>query len=145
MSTYFLVDTMKLDTSANSRPVTGARKRYSKEFKQQLVRLSLLPGASAAHIALKHQINTNLLFKWRRQYLREMANPAADSSRLLPVTIRESAQKPQQPGQTKKHTHSSRAGSCGTLEIALPEGRIVVKGDVPIELLRSAIQIVRSR
>jgi transposase len=136
---------MKPDTSLDATPVAGARKRYTKEFKQRLVRLSLAPGASAAKIALKHQINTHLLFKWRRRYLREMSGPAAEAMKLLPVTVRQSSEELQQPAQAAKRARPSRCGSCGTLEIELPEARIVAKGDVAIELLRSAVQIVRSR
>lgn len=135
---------MKSDTVPESAPAGVPRKRYSKEFKQRLVRLSMVPGASAAKIALKHQINTNLLFKWRQRYLREISGPAAEAVKLLPVTVRESAEEAP-PVKAAKPTRSSRAGSHSILEIELPEGRIVAKGDIPIELLRSVVQIVRSR
>ncbi len=86
-----------------------------------------------------------MLFKWRQQYLREIAGRTVEPMKLLPVTVRESTEVIQQPVQAVKHAQASRSGSCGTLEIVLPEGRVVTKGDVPIELLRSAVQIVRSQ
>ncbi len=135
---------MKSDTPVDAALAGNSRKHYSKEFKQRLVRLSLAPGASAAKIALKHQINANLLFKWRRRYLREISGPAAEAVKLLPVTIREKAEEPPSV-KAVKHTRSLHAVSRGTIEIELPEGRLVVKGDIPIELLRSVVQIVRSR
>ena len=136
---------MKTETSSDSGTAGTSRKHYSREFKQRLVRQSLAPGASAAKIALKHQINANLLFKWRQQYLREIAGPAAEPLKLLPVTVRESTEELRQPAQATQLPRPSRSGPCGTLEIVLPQGRIVAKGDVSIELLRSAVQIVRSR
>lgn len=134
---------MKSDMPAEPAPAGISRKHYSKEFKQRLARLSLAPGASAAKIALKHQINANLLFKWRRRYLREISSPAAEAVKLLPVTVREQAE--EVPCAKAKPTRSSHVSSRGTLQIELPEGRIVVRGDIPIELLRSAVQIVCSR
>jgi transposase len=132
------------DSTAKTTVVS--RRRYDLEFKQRLVRMSLVPGASAAKIALKHQINTNLLFKWRRLYLREISGTAAESVKLLPVTVSELTDEPQRrPVQTAKNARSPRADRVGAIEIVLPEGRILVKGGVQIELLRAVVQMVRSR
>lgn len=45
------------------------RPNFSIDFKRQVVEDTLKPGASAALVAREHEINANLLFKWRRQYL----------------------------------------------------------------------------
>jgi transposase len=45
------------------------RPNFTIEFKRQIVEATLEPGASAALIAREHDVNANLLFKWRRQYL----------------------------------------------------------------------------
>ncbi|EHR9097694.1 transposase [Escherichia coli] len=42
------------------------RRSFSNEFKLQMVKLPLQPGASVARIAREHDINDNLLFKWLR-------------------------------------------------------------------------------
>jgi len=109
--------------------------------------MSLVPGASAAKIALKHQLNANLLFKWRRHYLREMAGVPAAPVRLLPVTVREDADVPPAPGLEAASSTGSpkRARRSGTIEIELPEARIRVKGTVEAELLRAVLQMVRGR
>ena len=39
------------------------RRTFSNEFKLQMVKLALPPGASVARIARGHDINDNLLFK----------------------------------------------------------------------------------
>ena len=41
-----------------------------------------------AKIALDHRLNANILFKWRRQQLRELAHAAPKpAAGLLPVTV----------------------------------------------------------
>ena len=48
----------------------------------------MVPGASVAKIALDHLLNANLLFKWRCQQLRELAQAAPKpAAELLPVTV----------------------------------------------------------
>jgi len=38
------------------------------ELKRQLAALACAPNVSVAKLALKHGINANMLFRWRRQY-----------------------------------------------------------------------------
>ena len=38
------------------------------EFKRELAMAACTPGTSVAKLALEHGVNTNLLFKWRREY-----------------------------------------------------------------------------
>ena len=60
-----------MDKTLNWRAGGGAYRRpnFPTEFKRQLVEQSLEPGASVALIARSNDINANMLFKWRRQYL----------------------------------------------------------------------------
>jgi transposase len=46
------------------------RREHSDDFKRELVERSLQPDASVSAIALEAGINANLLFAWRRQFLR---------------------------------------------------------------------------
>ncbi|CAD5999045.1 IS66-like element accessory protein TnpA [Escherichia coli] len=57
------------------------RRSFSNDFKLQMVKLALQPGASVARIAREHDINDNLLFKWLRLWQNE-----GRISRRLPVT-----------------------------------------------------------
>ena len=59
--------------SADAGARAVQRRRFSAEFKQGVVEETLVPGASVAAIALRHRLNANLLFKWRRRYLRQTA------------------------------------------------------------------------
>ena len=79
---------------------TGARRSTRKGcpnravgFKRQLAAAACAPGVSVAKLALEHGVNTNLLFKWRRQYRAgdfgapDPAHLAASSSPELPVAV----------------------------------------------------------
>jgi len=117
------------------------RGHYDSAFKRHLVELTLIPGASVARIALDHGINANIVFRWRRHYLREVA-PAAmkPAAALLPVTLSESNQ------ALEVHAHSSRArhkhaiAPAGVIEIELAGGQLRLTGSVDLEALRVVLE-----
>lgn len=51
----------------------GTRHRRSLTEKIAIVRESMMPGMSAAHVAKRHQIALNVLYYWRKVY-REIAD-----------------------------------------------------------------------
>jgi transposase len=59
VSTNGLVDTKQ----AKRRP-------YSEALKRQMVAETQVPGASVSIVARRHDVNSNQLFRWRRQLLR---------------------------------------------------------------------------
>ena len=58
MSTSGLVDTKQLK-----------RRQYSEALKRQMVAETQAPGASVSIVARRHDVNSNQLFRWRRQLL----------------------------------------------------------------------------
>lgn len=89
-----------MDNTLKARAAGGAYKRpnFPTEFKRRLAEQSFEPGASVALIARANEVNANLLFKWRRQYLQgaygipshpnpTISDPARKSAPLLPVSI----------------------------------------------------------
>ena len=69
---------------------TGRRVRRFRSVaeKQQIVNLTLEPGASVALVARAHGLNANQVFKWRRAFDRgELVEPATLPTALLPVTV----------------------------------------------------------
>ena len=72
---------------ASSPRVVVSRHRFSEDFRRGLVQKTLVRGASVAKIALEHGLTANLLFKWRRLYLRELAGASDHPPKMLPVTI----------------------------------------------------------
>ena len=67
---------------------TGRKRRsFRREFRRQVVEETLAPGASVSGVALRHGLNNNMVFKWRRRYLHELAPARSKSVKLLPVSV----------------------------------------------------------
>lgn len=62
------------------------RTSYSREFKISLAKQALQPGAVVARIAREHDINDNLLFKWKSQYEDGLLSDD-DIQECLPVPV----------------------------------------------------------
>jgi transposase len=52
---------------AGEKPARS-RRPFSLSEKVAIVRETLMPGVTAAHVARRHQISLNLLYYWRRVY-----------------------------------------------------------------------------
>src|SRR5919205_636198 len=89
-----IVHTMKRPQASTVLPRRRARRQhYDPAFKRHLVELTLVPGASVARIALDHRVNANILFRWRRQYLRDLGAVAPrPAAALLPVAVGDAEQ-----------------------------------------------------
>ena len=59
-----------------------SRKTYTREYKQEAVRLTTEGGISVAQAARDLGINENTLHNWRRQYRQWGAGPAANNADL---------------------------------------------------------------
>jgi transposase len=140
-----MVDT-KVDETTSGRASGGAYKRpnFPTEFKRHLVELSYEPGASVALIARENDINANLLFKWRRQYLEaayglptlpEHAKPATGSEipALLPVNI-----VPDTPAPAT--TPNASESLSNVFEIEFERACLRIRGAVSPDTLRLLIR-----
>lgn len=133
---------MKQGAKDFSSRVVAKRRRFSEDFRRGLVRKTLVPGASVAKIALEQRLNANLLFKWRRRYLRELAGPRGDAPKLLPVNVEPVSSAPESRLLERVAAAPSRSALAGCIEIELARGRIRLKGAVDPETLRSVLQIL---
>lgn len=99
--------------------------------------MTLVPGASVAAIALENRLNTNLLFKWRRDHLRAQARLAPTrAATMLPVMVETASDE----------VPASRPRSApGLIEIELPAGRIRIRGGVDAESLRAVVDLLLQR
>lgn len=62
------------------------RRRHSKQFKALVLEETLQPGVSIAAVAQRHNLNANLIHKWRRTAERGIAATSAQPAFLaLPV------------------------------------------------------------
>ena len=85
-----------------------------------------------AAIALEHRLNTNLLFKWRRDQLRQLAG-VGPAPKMLPVLV-DGAEPP-----------ARRAVAAGVIEIELTGGRIRLRGAVDVTSLRAVVDLLSQR
>jgi transposase len=126
------VDT-NLVKKANKRP---ARRRFSSQFKLQIVMQSMEPGASLSALALANGLNSNQVFKWRRDYLQQSGKgPAA---KLLPVVVTRG-----EDASLPAPAAPRMAAPAGQLEITLRHGQIRIEGAVDADTLRTLVQCMR--
>jgi transposase len=136
---------MKRSQASLALPRRRAKRRhYDQAFKRHLVELTLVPGASAARIALDHRLNANILFRWRRHYLRELEGAGQrPAGALLPVTVSEaegalevvSERVPSVRGRGKREL-----GPSGVIEIELAGAQVRISGSVALDALRLVLQ-----
>jgi transposase len=119
----------------NNEDPTALRRKHRSwalEEKRRIVDESLEDGASIAEVARRHDLNTNQLFTWRRQFGVELAAPQ-ELAPILPVTIT--------PDATAEY---SAPGSTGQMEIVLADGdRIIVWADVETAALSRVVKALR--
>jgi transposase len=96
---------------------------------RQMVAERQAPGASVSIVARRHDVNSNQLFRWRRQLL---PKAAVYSGAMVPVAIAPDGGRPR------------RADRNGVIEIALGCGALVrLRGEVSSETLRQVIELLR--
>jgi transposase len=122
VSTTGLVDTKQ-------QPGATKRRQYSEVLKRQMVAETQVPGASVSIVARRHAVNSNQLFRWRRQLL---PKAVVESGAMVPVAI---APEDGQPRRTDRE---------GVIEIAFGCGaRVRLRGEIRSETLRQVIELLR--
>ena len=122
VSTNGLVDTKR-------QPGATKRRQYSEALKRQMVAETQVPGASVSIVARRHDVNSNQLFRWRRQLL---PKAAVESGAMLPVAVAPDDGRPR------------RTDRDGVIEIAFGCGaRVRLRGEVSSETLRQVIELLR--
>ena len=123
VSTSGVVDTKQ-------QPGLTKRRQYSEALKRQMVAETQAPGASVSIVARRHDVNSNQLFRWRRQLL---PKAVVDSGAMVPVEIA-----PDDGGRPR------RTDREGIIEITFGCGaRVRLHGDVSSETLRQVIDLLR--
>ena len=88
------------------------------------------PGASVSIVARRHDVNSNQLFRWRRQLL---PKAVVESGAMVPVEIA-----PDEGGRPRRTDHE------GVIEIAFGCGaRVRLRGEVSSQTLRQVIELLR--
>src|SRR5262244_4433450 len=105
VSTTGLVDT--------KRP---KRRQYSQALKRQMVAETQVPGASVSVVARRHDVNSNQLFRWRRQVL---PKAVVESGAMVPVAV---AADEGRPRRTDRDGVIEIAFGCGARGPPSPRG-----------------------
>ena len=106
-----------------------------------IVEETLDAGSSVARVAMKHGVNANQVFKWRRLYESGRLGPRASRDiQLLPVRVAEEqeASRREEPGGTPVARSTS-------MHIELPgSARIRLEGNVDAAMVRAVLKSLRS-
>jgi transposase len=114
----------------------GRKRRYrSKLERRQIVEETLKPGTSVSLVARAHDVNTNQVFKWVRQYHAGQFDVVQTPGALLPVKISDGSQKVQ-----PALGHKSRARRTGIIDIDLGHARVHIEGTADPDCIRAAIE-----
>ena len=108
-----------------------------------MVEECLAPGASVSEVALRHGVNTNQLFKWRRQHLAAAIAASAAPPALIPVTIEASACG--SGPQAEAAPSGAAEQGAGSIEIELSGARIRLHGSVDPKAIRTVVAALMHR
>ena len=124
-----------MDTLSQGSQVGAAkakqRRRTIKE-RRDIVEETLVPGASVARVARKHEVNANQVFYWRKLF-REGRLGISSNPQLLPVKVE--AERTTEPVKRVVPTLAP-----GTMEIAFPKGTLRIEGSVDEAALRVVLE-----
>lgn len=131
---------MKDQTSGSGR----VRRNHDQAFKDDLIAQSLVPGASVSAIAMRGGINANLLFKWRREHVRAMAQAAPVAATLLPVCVIADVE-PMQAPQSSAPVGAAvqRSARPGVIEVEVAGAVLRLRGVVDETVLGSVLRALR--
>ena len=113
--------------------VEPKRQFRSKQERRAIVEETLQPGASVSRVARAHNVNTNQVFYWRKQYREGRFDEPAGS--LIPVRVAGEA-----GGSGLAHRASSRRSSpAGMIEIAWGTIRVRIEGAADPDSIRAVM------
>lgn len=112
------------------------RRRRSEEERRRIVAESLEPGASVSLVARRHDVNTNLVFTWRRRYGSKIKESVA-SAAFVPAMI---------SNEVSPSAPAVAVAMAGRMEIELPGVcRLIVGRDVDAGVLGRVVRALLHR
>ncbi len=116
-----------MDTSKRVR-----RRIWSEALKREIVAAAAAPGASVSIVARRYDVNTNLVFTWRKLYGADAASALTPHLVPVMVTADQAATRPMTP-------------PADTIEIELPGARLRVGPSVKAAALRLVLDALARR
>lgn len=114
------------------------RRRFTAEYKRQVVRTLLASAESMAQVARDHDLNHNQLARWRQQYLQGQFNQALSRAEatqaLVPVTVAQA-----QPLSVPAKLNGIAPSPITSLELRLAKGTVIITVPLDGVLLRELI------
>ena len=109
------------------------RRFRTTQQRRDIVEETLKPDASVALIARAHDVNTNQVFRWRRQYDKGELEITPKTT-LLPVKVSETSSSKPVPAKKKKPERR------GIIDIDLGHARVRIEGAADADCVRTAIE-----
>ncbi len=128
-----------MDTAVKSGSRKG-RPNYSTDFKRRLAVAACVPNVSVSKLAMEHEVNANMLFKWRRQYRAGLLVADAEPA-FLPVAMDVTSRE----GAAMVPVEASPPKVCdGTIDITIGDAVVRVRGEVDTQVLHAVIRSLRA-
>ena len=108
------------------------RRRFSREFKAQIVAKCLEPGASVSRIALDNGLNANMVRRWIREVQRADKTPATPG--FVPVSL---------PAANSTPDNQSVSGKRSAIRIEIPRAGGAVIVEWPAEQAHQCAALLR--
>jgi len=119
--------------------IRGGKRYWTKAERRQIVEETLKAGASVSAVARAHDINSNQVFFWRRQYREGWFNENKDkATALVPVKISPAARKAVTTTQRVLKLAARRI--TGTIDIDLGHARVRIEGAADPQCIRAALE-----
>lgn len=129
-----------MGTTLDSVDIAGNRKgqpNYPKEFKRQVAMAACEPGISVAKLAMAHQLNVNMVFRWRRELRAREEEPAQASSTLLPIVM-------ERPSAAKRLPMTAPSTSApAAIEVVIGDACVRISGTPDEAFLRAVFHSLR--
>ena len=123
-----------MDTSLRTK---RRHKVWPEALKREIVAACLVPGASVSVVARQYDVNTNMVFTWRKRY---GGVPETVAPQLLPVVVTPD------PPVAAPPAPSAGLHSAGLIEIELPGGyRVRIGSNIKAAALRVVLDALERR
>jgi len=112
------------------------RSNYPTEFKHRLATAACKPGVSVSKLAQQHGINSNMLFKWRRDlHAGLLTESKSQPAHLLPVVVQRAE---------ALQAHPRITSSASIIEIVIADAVVRVGAGTDAALLQLVLHGLRS-